>query len=169
MIVFLHHLFEKSRSHRSTCFDNTKDWKSKYNCSYLTIYNNLTLAIGLVFVEQYESWFTYLSLKSLQQPWFTYLSLKSLQQVMRFAELTQEVQVARQEQVRFDTGLTPGRRRLHKQYKEAVAKMQEEGLDAENAPVPFIYSMGPPFPKLEVGFFSYHFLWLLRLFLLIYY
>ena len=73
---------------------------------------------------------------------------------MRFAELTQEVQVARQEQVRFDTGLTPGRRRLHKQYKEAVAKMQQEGVDMENAPVPFIYSMGPPFPKLEVTSFS---------------
>ncbi len=49
------------------------------------------------------------------------------QQVMRFAELTQEVQVARQAQVRFDNGLTPGRRRLNRQYKEAVAKMQEEG------------------------------------------
>lgn len=75
-----------------------------------------------------------------------------LQQVMRFAELTQEVQIARQEQVRFDTGLTPGRRRLHKQYKEAVAKMQEEGMDPENIPTPFIYSMGPAFPSLEVKY-----------------
>ena len=96
------------------------------------------LAIGFIFAEQSEKY-------------LLFSLYKTLQQVMRFAELTQEVQVARQEQVRFDTGLTPGRRRLHKQYKEAVAKMQEEGLDAENAPGPFIYSMGPPFPKLEVG------------------
>ncbi len=55
------------------------------------------------------------------------ISFPLFQQVMRFAELTQEVQVARQAQVRFDNGLTPGRRRLNRQYKEAVAKMQEEG------------------------------------------
>jgi hypothetical protein len=35
-----------------------------------------------------------------------------MQQVMKFAELTQEVQVARPQEVVFDIGLTPGRRRL---------------------------------------------------------
>lgn len=73
---------------------------------------------------------------------------------MRFADLTQEVRVARQEQARFDTGLTPGRRRLNQQYKEAVARMREEGAMDENIPSPVIYSLGPPFPKLEVSSFQ---------------
>lgn len=35
-----------------------------------------------------------------------------MQQVMKFAELTQEVLVARPQEIVFDIGLTPGRRRL---------------------------------------------------------
>lgn len=35
---------------------------------------------------------------------------------MKFAELSQEVLIARQQQVRFDIGLTPGRRKMN--YKE---------------------------------------------------
>ena len=132
-------------------FGNIRNWQNVI--VHLIIYNNFMLAIGLIFGEQ-------------RKKFLLFSFYKTLQQVMRFAELTQEVQVARQEQVRFDTGLTPGRRRLHKQYKEAVAKMQEEGLDAENAPVPFIYSMGPPFPKLEVGLSCYLY-WSFILFLLI--
>ena len=50
-----------------------------------------------------------------------------MQQVMKFAELTQEVRVTRPQQVRFDTGLTPGRRKLNMRYKEAVSKAQESG------------------------------------------
>jgi len=43
------------------------------------------------------------------------------QQVMKFAELTQEVQVARPIGVYFDgVGLTPGRRKMHQQFKEAL-------------------------------------------------
>ena len=46
---------------------------------------------------------------------------------MKFAELTQEVQVARSQQIRFDLGLTPGRRRLNKQYKDALSRARENG------------------------------------------
>ena len=46
---------------------------------------------------------------------------------MRFAELTQEVEVARGSQVRFDTGLTPGRRRLNQKYKQALFMIDENG------------------------------------------
>ncbi|CAH1789923.1 unnamed protein product [Owenia fusiformis] len=68
--------------------------------------------------------------------------------VMRFAELTQEVQIARPQQVRFDIGLTPGRRRMNQQYKEKLAKMKEDGLEI---PTPErMYSMGPPFPLMEL-------------------
>lgn len=35
---------------------------------------------------------------------------------MKFAELSQEVLIARQQQVRFDIGLMPGRRKMN--YKE---------------------------------------------------
>ena len=57
------------------------------------------------------------------------LKLKGLflQHVLQFAELTQEVQVARPQQVQFDLGLQKGRRRLNQQYKEAVAKVAQEG------------------------------------------
>lgn len=37
---------------------------------------------------------------------------------MKFAELTQEVQVARAQQVNFDVGLTPGRRALNQQCRD---------------------------------------------------
>jgi len=45
---------------------------------------------------------------------------------MKFAELTQEVLVARSQQVCFD-GLAPGRRRINQQYKEAAMKAEENG------------------------------------------
>ena len=46
---------------------------------------------------------------------------------MRFAELTQEVQIARSENMHVDNGLAKGRRRLNQQYKEAVAQVEESG------------------------------------------
>merc|ERR1719341_382414 len=64
--------------------------------------------------------------------------------VMKFAELTQEV--------KWDNGLTPGRRRANQVYKEAVRRMEEEGQDTaalvmDLAPV---YSLGPAWPPLEM-------------------
>ncbi len=41
----------------------------------------------------------------------SFISIVYFQHVMRFAEVTQEVQVARPSAVKFDMGLTPGRRR----------------------------------------------------------
>lgn len=46
---------------------------------------------------------------------------------MKFAEMTQEVQVARAAQVRFDMGFTPGRRRRNQEYENAMAQAYEEG------------------------------------------
>ena len=71
---------------------------------------------------------------------------------MAFAELTQEVAVARPStQVRFD-GLAKGRRRMNQQYKEAVTKAAELGEDPINIPIPepMVYSLGDMFPILKV-------------------
>ena len=47
------------------------------------------------------------------------------QHVMKFAEMSQEVMIQRSQQVKFDLGLTPGRRRLGEKLKEE--KIREEG------------------------------------------
>ena len=44
---------------------------------------------------------------------------------MKFAEMSQEVMIQRSQQVKFDLGLTPGRRRLGEKLKEE--KIREEG------------------------------------------
>ena len=51
---------------------------------------------------------------------------------MQFAELTQEVQVARPQQANFNVGLTPGRRRINREYKEAVTAAQDKGCKYYN-------------------------------------
>jgi len=38
---------------------------------------------------------------------------------MKFAEMTQEVQVARPQEINHDIGLTPGRRRMHQLARDA--------------------------------------------------
>ena len=45
------------------------------------------------------------------RPYYVFFAVFVFQHVMRFAEVTQEVQVARPTAVRFDVGLTPGRRK----------------------------------------------------------
>ena len=72
--------------------------------------------------------------------------------VMMFAELTQEVQIERRAGVRFDLGLTPGRRRANQVYKEAVKRLEEEGVDAAGLPMDLapVYSLGPAWPPLEM-------------------
>lgn len=47
---------------------------------------------------------------------------KMLQHVMKFAEMSQEVLVTRSQQVNFNTGFTPGRRRMHQQYAEKMER-----------------------------------------------
>lgn len=73
-------------------------------------------------------------------------------QVMKFAEMTQEVQIARSNAVKLDLGFTPGRRQANKIFKEARSKLEKEGrpeaadLDID---LGLVYSLGGPFPQLE--------------------
>lgn len=68
--------------------------------------------------------------------------------VMKFAEMSQEVMVQRSQQVKFDLGLTPGRRRLGEKLKGE--KMMRE-MEALETPAPcMIYTLGPDFPNLEL-------------------
>ncbi|RMX60002.1 hypothetical protein pdam_00001163 [Pocillopora damicornis] len=72
--------------------------------------------------------------------------------VMKFAEVTQDVVIARPESVRFDTGLTPGRRRANQMYKEVLAKVEESNGDGETVIVAKpVHTMGPPFPLFELN------------------
>jgi len=73
--------------------------------------------------------------------------------VMKFAELTQEVQIERALGVRFDLGLTPGRRRANQVYKEAVRRMEENGVDTAGLVMDLapVYSLGGPWPPVELG------------------
>ncbi|KAK3602017.1 hypothetical protein CHS0354_027020 [Potamilus streckersoni] len=69
--------------------------------------------------------------------------------VMKFAEITQEVLITRSQQVKFDIGLTPGRRRMNEQFTETVAKARE--ADIEPSLLPSItYSLGAGFPNFEL-------------------
>ncbi|XP_031829559.1 kinesin-like protein KIF23 [Nomia melanderi] len=74
-------------------------------------------------------------------------------QVMKFAEMTQEVQVARPMVTKLDLGFTPGRRQANKLFKEARSKLEKEGrpeaADLE-VDIGLVYSLGGPFPELEV-------------------
>jgi len=76
--------------------------------------------------------------------------------VMQFAELTQEVQIERAVGVRFDLGLTPGRRRANQVYKEAVRRLAEQGEEVEHLVMDLapVYSLGPPWPPLELTQFD---------------
>ncbi|XP_071482317.1 kinesin-like protein KIF23 [Diadema antillarum] len=67
--------------------------------------------------------------------------------VMKFAEITQEVQVARPTEVRFDIGLTPGRRKANEEYRRLLA----ESDGKVPPPPPPILSLGPPFPLLQIS------------------
>lgn len=51
---------------------------------------------------------------------------------MRFAEMTQEVQIARPQMAVF-RGLTPGRRRRNQEYKEAVTQAAANGGQSVDA------------------------------------
>lgn len=46
---------------------------------------------------------------------------------MKFAEMTQEVQVARPTVTKLDLGFTPGRRQANKIFKEARSRLEKEG------------------------------------------
>lgn len=77
--------------------------------------------------------------------------------VMKFAELSQEVLITKSQQVQFDIGLTPGRRRMHQEYVEKIAMGDVLQAPPSIAPCfpPMVasslsFAMGPPFPLLEL-------------------
>jgi len=70
--------------------------------------------------------------------------------VMKFAELTQDVQIERPQEVRFDLGLTPGRRRGNQIYKEAMKRVESDGTPIPEVDMMSIYSLGPDWPSLEL-------------------
>ncbi|XP_046753871.1 kinesin-like protein KIF23 isoform X2 [Diprion similis] len=75
-------------------------------------------------------------------------------QVMKFAEMTQEVQVTRPTATKLDLGFTPGRRQANKIFKEAKSRLEKERrLDTGDLEVDLglVYSLGGPFPELEIN------------------
>lgn len=72
---------------------------------------------------------------------------------MKFAEMTQEVQIARATPIKTDVGLTPGRRKANKMFKIAVNNLNNLGhsearkLDVD---VGLVYTLGPCFPEYKI-------------------
>lgn len=69
-------------------------------------------------------------------------------QVMKFAEMTQEVQIARPNPVILDLGFTPGRRQANKIFKETRCILEKETADLNND-LGLVYNLGGPFPQLK--------------------
>lgn len=69
-------------------------------------------------------------------------------QVMKFAEMTQEVQTTRPTPAKLDIGFTPGRRQANKEAarRKLEKENQPEAIELDLGP---IYSLGGPFPDLE--------------------
>lgn len=68
---------------------------------------------------------------------------------MKFAEMTQDVQIARPTPMKQDIGLTPGRRKANQLFRIAVNNLEEMGVaEARRLPVDIslVYSLGPCFP-----------------------
>ncbi|XP_071570316.1 kinesin-like protein KIF23 isoform X3 [Temnothorax nylanderi] len=72
-------------------------------------------------------------------------------QVMKFAEMTQEVHITRSNPVKLDLGLTPSRRQVNKILKETRGKLERGRVEAVdlNIDVGLVYSLGGRFPQLE--------------------
>lgn len=76
-----------------------------------------------------------------------------LQQVMKFAEMTQEVQVVRPTPMKIDNGFTPGRRKANKIFKIATQNLENTGHpDARKLDIDIglVYSLGPKFPEYQI-------------------
>jgi hypothetical protein len=52
-------------------------------------------------------------------PFYIYVSMRSYQAVMKFAEMSQEVQISKPLPSRLDFGLTPGRRKFNEDAKKS--------------------------------------------------
>ncbi|XP_037933956.1 kinesin-like protein KIF23 [Teleopsis dalmanni] len=74
-------------------------------------------------------------------------------QVMKFAEMTQEVQIARATPIKPELGFAPGRRNANKLYKIAVNNLNDLGnteakkLDVD---IGLVYTLGPGFPNYKI-------------------
>ncbi|XP_033220506.1 kinesin-like protein KIF23 [Belonocnema kinseyi] len=73
--------------------------------------------------------------------------------VMKFSEMTQEVQVARAAGTKLDLGFTPGRRFANKIFREARSRLEKERPEAADLEIDLglVYSLGGPFPEMEVA------------------
>lgn len=73
--------------------------------------------------------------------------------VMKFAEMTQDVQILRPAPVSTPSalGLTPGRGNL---YRQAIRKAREQGVPVTEVLPPTVYSLGPEFPQLIIETFD---------------
>ncbi|XP_075227585.1 kinesin family member pavarotti [Lycorma delicatula] len=73
-------------------------------------------------------------------------------QVLKFSEMSQEVQVNRPAPLKLDPGLTPGRRKANQIFKQTIAKLEAEGIPgARQVPVDIscVYRVGPNFPAMQ--------------------
>ncbi|XP_063702166.1 kinesin-like protein KIF23 isoform X2 [Culicoides brevitarsis] len=73
-------------------------------------------------------------------------------QVMKFSEMTQEVQIARPTPMKTasDIGFTPGRRKANQIFKKAVDNLEENGKPEArlfDIDLGLVYSLGPSFPN----------------------
>ncbi|GIY18875.1 kinesin-like protein KIF23 [Caerostris darwini] len=71
--------------------------------------------------------------------------------VMKFAELAQDVTISRTIPTALKLGLTPGRGKL---YRDAVKKSKQEKIPVTDILSPTIYTLGPPFPFLDLDIFD---------------
>ncbi|XP_058834186.1 kinesin-like protein KIF23 [Topomyia yanbarensis] len=74
-------------------------------------------------------------------------------QVMKFAEMTQDVQIARPTPSKIDVGLTPGRRKANQIYKIAISDLEKRHQEAAakmEIDLSLVYSLGPNFPEMKM-------------------
>ncbi|CAK9798928.1 Kinesin-like protein KIF23 [Anthophora plagiata] len=74
-------------------------------------------------------------------------------QVLKFAEVSQEVQITNSTMSKLDLGYIPGRRQANKIFKEARNRLESAGnpnaADLE-VDLGLVYSLGGPFPEMEL-------------------
>lgn len=73
---------------------------------------------------------------------------------MRFAEMTQEVQIARPTARKLDVGYTPGRRKANQVFKMALGNLEEQGhanARCMEVDLGLVYSLGPKFPHMKLN------------------
>ncbi|XP_043785195.1 kinesin-like protein KIF23 isoform X2 [Apis laboriosa] len=74
-------------------------------------------------------------------------------QVLKFAEVSQEVQVTNSTTSKLDLGYAPGRRQANKIFKEARNRLESAGhpiaADLE-VDLGLVYSLGGPFPEMDI-------------------